>query len=290
MARRKESEFNHLYALRDKRNEKQQADQAEYDKTAKKEEDLKAIRDKYQYNPLKINAISTIEKEIAKAQEDFQVMITKKIASEVKDPFIDPQFGASRDNLRPDIANIPNLFDDSAAIRKALSEHLANVRVKANEIRGATNISNADKLLIQLQNFHQQEFILKIKAQMQEVPTRMVDKIKKVSDVPQMPQFVPVTSPAQVELSEFEKLKFELALERKKIQDLETMNKIILGQNVDLMKDKNYWQEKFEKKDAKVKKLTQELEEIKFQADNAQHNPIENPTEMQVAGANIESD
>ena len=69
------------------------------------------------------------------------------------------------------------------------------------------------------------------------------------------------------------------------------MNKIILGQNVDLMKDKNYWQVKFEKKDAKVKKLTQELEEFKFQADNAQHNPVvEDPAEMQVAGAIVESD
>jgi hypothetical protein len=294
MARRKEQDFNYLYTLRDQRNEKQQAVQSKQAEAAQKEASLKAVRDKYQHNPLKNSPITVIEQEITKAREDFQSMVTTKIASEIKDPFIDPQFGASRDNLRADIANIPSLFDDSAALRKTLSEHLAHVRLKASEIRGATNLNDADKLLTQLQNFHQQEFTLKIKAQMQEIPTRMVEKIKKALDVPPIPEFVPLASPMQVELSELEKLKSELALERKKIQDLEMMNKIILGQNVDLMKDKNYWQEKFAKKDAKVKKLTEELQEIKFQADNTdlmQYNPIvTDSAEMKVMGANVESD
>jgi hypothetical protein len=160
--------------------------------------------------------------------------------------------------------------------------HSANVRLKANEIRNATNLIDADKLSVQLQNFHMQEFTSKIKIQMQDVPTRMVEKIKKELDVPQIPEFELKASHAQAELSEFEKLKLELAIERKKTQDLEAINKIILSQN--------YWQEKFDKKDSKVKKLKSELQEFKFQADNAQHNPIEDPAEMKVMSASVESD
>lgn len=283
-----ELDLSQILASRDKRKEEEKTLQNERAKIAVKEAELKAVKDKYQQNPFKSNTVSTIESEITKAREDFQVMITKRIASEIKDPFIDSQYGASRDNLKPDIANIPGLFDESTALRAVLKDYAAKVKLKAVEIKNAPSVIEADKLAAQLQNSHNQEFA-KIKIQMQEIPIKMVEKVKKALDVPQIPQPIPVANHAQPELSELEKLKSELALERKKIQDLEMMNKIILGQNVDLSKDKNYWQVKCEKKDAKVKELKLQLDELKLLADYVQHNP-EDPVVMQMAGMMNDSD
>ena len=216
--RRKEPNLDHLTKLRDQRNEKQQAAQIAYDKIEKKEADLKAVKDKYQNNPLKMNALTTILKEIKDAQADYQNTLTATIAKEIKDPFIDPQYGASRDNFKSDIANIPGLFDDSIAVRKAISDHSNIVNAKACEIRNASNLSTADKLFEELQNFHRQEYSFKIKIQMHDIPFKMVEKIKKALDVPQIPEFVPVASHAQPEPTELEKLKSELALEQKKFR------------------------------------------------------------------------